>query len=402
MDDKKLKLTFLSVYFSILYLTSIYFFKIGLFSANDVFFASDTYGNLRSFAHGWNWGRAAISHTLIEYFAIPIRVLQISLSYLGLIEDPKPFREILALSISPLFSTLTIFYFYKILFSLGFDEKNTAIYTLIFAFSFTNIIFGVIPETFAISCFLITVLIYSYIRTVNNKNVKYLTWILLSFFIPGITITNSVIFFITYFMKKYTIDESGLLRSFCSAMGLTVLGLTCVIVLFFLNSVIFRFEPGGEGGVEWITKYLSYRLFFDNFISLIVVSFNSLVALNFNFIDHHLYSHLNELSFGKDSSILWVVLLILFCFIVLTNYLSSTRQFKNIILVSTFIISYNFLFHMLFGQEMMLYTQHWITPLIILLSLSIHKNQTLSYCILTFVFILNLKFFLFDLMKVMI
>jgi len=151
----KFVLLFSFIYCLLCYSLAVHWHDKGYFLVFDIFFDTDPNSNLASFAHGW--GRHAISHSFLELFSIPIRIIEMIYSNLFMVADRLEFREIIALSISPIFSALTLIYFYRILILLNIKTLDANIFTLIFAVSFSNIIFAIVPETYAISCFLISI-----------------------------------------------------------------------------------------------------------------------------------------------------------------------------------------------------------------------------------------------------
>ena len=107
-----LVLFFSFAYFISCYAISISWYYSGYFDVYDILFDTDPNENLKSFAHGW--GRHAVSHAFLELFSIPIRIIEFAFSSLGIISNRIEFRELIALSISPIFSALTLVCFFKI------------------------------------------------------------------------------------------------------------------------------------------------------------------------------------------------------------------------------------------------------------------------------------------------
>lgn len=386
---------FLITYFVILYALSISWWKNGYYEANDIFFASDPRANLRSFAHGWNWGRAAFSHPLIEFFAVPIRLMDIISFKIGLIENREKFREVIALLISPLFSTLTLVFFYKIISFLTLDKNKQIIFTLIFSLSFSNIFFGIIPETFSISCFFISVLMYLYLKFEKEGYEKKFLWLILSIFLPGITITNAVIFFIVFWFKSVYINQYSILKSTFQSGIVTLFGVITATLIFYITSLFLKFEIGQEGNVNWIVHYLNYDQVANNLINLISASLNSFFIYSPTIIPHHLFYHVNAISFVRPNSqfVLWLTLTVIFIFYIYKS-IKINDEYKNISILSISIIIFNFSLHSIFGQEMLLYTQHWFVVLFILFFVAYNRyfNMILLFLIISFTF--NLYFFL--------
>ena len=96
-------------YFLLCYAIAIYLNEKGYFLVFDIFFDTDPTSNLNSIAHGW--GRHAISHAFLELFSIPIRIIEMIYSSFFMVSNRLEFRELIALGISPIFSSFTLVYF---------------------------------------------------------------------------------------------------------------------------------------------------------------------------------------------------------------------------------------------------------------------------------------------------
>ncbi len=237
----------LAAYFSVSFIVSLYWYQSGYFSVLDIFFDADPITNLASIAHAW--GRHVVTHALLELFSIPIRAIEYIFSSVNLVSDKKSFREIIALAISPIFSTLNIVIFYLLLKKLKLNNYDSVILTLIFTFSFSNLVFSFIPETYAISGFLICSTIYYFnICNQDPSNSKLYIWFALGISLCGITITNVVVFSIIFFFYLRKVKGNSSIKAISITSAHTLLSIFIVIILYSLSDMFLRIQSDNIAG----------------------------------------------------------------------------------------------------------------------------------------------------------
>jgi len=394
----KLVLFFSFAYFISCYAISISWYYNGYFAVNNIFFDTDPSTTLASFAHGW--GRHAVSHAFLELFSVPVRIIEFAFSRLGTISNRLEFRALIALAISPIFSALTLVYFYKILRKLKVKTIDANIFTLIFATSFSNVIFAIVPETYAISCFLIALLVYYYLKSGGiRQSGDSPVWFIIAILLTGITITNICIFFLvfsTYLLKK---EKLSYYNAFKRASLYSISAILLVLILYKMSHFLLDFETGKEGGVDWIDRFLTKSLYNAglNLVNLFSASTNAfLAALPTTVLcTNRIGITCNALSFTRyEADYLWLisvaVLYLVFAFFS-RKYLKEKR-WQDLYLISGLIIVFNFLLHVLFGLEIFLYTQHWLIPLCLILVPVLSGRRALSITLLLLLVGVNLQF----------
>lgn len=371
-------------YFLLAYFMAINWFEKGYFSFFDIFFQTDPNINVIAFGHGW--GRHALTHAFIELSAIPFRVLSFIAFQLNLIEDQSQFRELLSLTISPLMSALTVVVFYKILTAMKLDIMQRLLFTFIFALSFNNIIFSIVPETYAIACLFISLLMLFFVQELYQaKYVDNKLWLVTGFILTGVTITNASIFFLIYLGTLYANRHYSFMRAFAVAMASSVLIFLSVVFLYEFIHYIFSYPKGSAGDAAWIEHFMVKSPFqaLYHFIHLGSASFSSFFPMDFNLIksstclDESL--RCNLISF-QHKTLAWqaVVKSIAMLLFIVTALKCSFKHAKyyKLTLLSILLIGYNFLLHTLIGDEMFLYAQHWIVPLTLLFIPILHRHKT--------------------------
>lgn len=391
------------ILFGILYAVGCFilafsWYNHGYFKVYDIFFDTDPNANLGSFAHGTF--RHAISHAFIEVFAIPFKLIVLALYKLGMVSDMTVAREIIALSIGPLSSALTIIIYYRILKLLDLNTLNSYLITLIFAFSFSNILFAIIVETYAVSGFLISLLFYYFVLCKKNSvSGRWYIWLGLGTLLTGITITNVAIFFIVYMGHNYYQRRNNLIASFTRSLSFSLLALIMVVGFYLLSHLLLDYHKGEEGGAEWVKMFLidSFGDISTNFTNILGAFLNTFTglfpsALPYERDDVFAYNYLSFQRTRKD--FVWLsiafIMVVLHSKIIIRSIYRSNM--KEVFIVSTGVILFNIVLHSVFGREMFMYSKHWIIPLSLTLIPVLSWKKSLSISIIVFLIITNAHF----------
>jgi hypothetical protein len=349
----------------------------------------------------------AVSHAFLELFSVTIRIIEFAFSSLSTISNRLEFRELLALAISPIFSALTIVYFYKILIQLKIKTIDANIFTLIFSASFSNVIFAIIPETYAISCFLIALLVHYYLRSGQMKQSgSPLTWLIIAILLTGITITNIGIFFLIFSAHLLKNEKFDYYNTFRKASLYSISAVLLVFIYYKMSHFLFSaitgidIKTGSVGGIDWIAKYATTSLYKAgiNIINLFSASINAFLAASPKTIDPYIFSSevwYNLLSFTRyKADYLWLSSVAILCsaFAYASKEHLKEKRWHDLYLISGLIIVFNFSLHVLFGREMFMYTQHWIIPLCLILVPVLSGRRALSITFLLLLVGVNLQF----------
>ena len=398
-----LVLFFSFVYFISCYAISISWYYNGYFDVYNIFFDTDSNKNLSTFAHGR--GIHSVSHAFLELFSVTIRSIEFAFSSLSTISNRLEFRELFALAISPIFSALTIVCFYKILMQLKIKTIDANIFTLIFSASFSNVIFAIIPETYAISCFLIALLVHYYLRSGQMKQSgSPLTWLIIAILLTGITITNIGIFFLIFSAHLLKNEKFDYYNTFRKASLYSISAVLLVFIYYkmshFLFSAITGIDLKTGSVIDWIAKYVTTSLYKAgiNIINLFSASINAFLAASPKTIAPYIFSSevwYNLLSFTRyKADYLWLSSVAILCsaFAYASKEHLKEKRWHDLYLISGLIIVFNFSLHVLFGREMFMYTQHWIIPLCLILVPVLSGRRALSITFLLLLVGVNLQF----------
>lgn len=412
---------------------------------------------------------------LREFIGAPVRLIAniISIFSFSTVDSAK-LRLKLALLVCPFFASLFYFFLHRFLIRLKFSLPMASIFTLLSFVSFSQIIFGSIPESFSISNFTIMLAfcLFSYLRG-KRGFFPFLLWFILGVFAAGVTITNLVTISILFFISEIY-EQKHLLKSILRTTGLAILILASTLTIYTVSQTIHgnkNINVDHEAGfVKWhvvrnpqiiLNKMLTFptplmnslvapnpRVIPINYYGLShsasdrypdyfafdydyrmglsgpLFTINNLVGtvllvllfipiykpLGFIFkpiFSHKIFSpkaativgmliilfsflldpHLHgaKIVFGFKQYILFLCgfLIILIRWLIYflnahTDRVESNREILYISAASLIIIFYNFCLHSIFGSERFLYSQHWLAPLILLLSVLFGFNLRLS------------------------
>jgi len=397
-SDKNFKyvLLFSFTYSLICYSLAIFWYEQGYFTINNILFAANPETNLLSLSHGN--GRNSITHAFLELFSIPVRLVDMLYSSFFEVADRLEFRKLIALSIAPIFSSLTLIYIYRSLILLNIEKLDANILTLLFAACFTNILFALVPETYAISCFLITYLLFYFLKNEKNESSgNKAVWFGIALLLCGVTITNICIFFLVFLVHLIRNERIGWFYAIRKA-SLYSIAVLLVTILFYKLSSVFDVKTGGEGNLDWAQHVTSsFWQFKTNIVNLFSASVNGFVGTSPSLIASYNELTRNTISFTRDKTdflLLTGVAIIWGVAAVQSRKFFSDKKWRNLYFVCYAVIVFNFSLHALFGAEMFLYTQHWITPLFFLLVPILQNKRFISIGLLLLLVIINFNFLL--------
>jgi hypothetical protein len=161
----------------------------------------------------------------------------------------------------------------RLLRRLGLPLSTTLVLTLLSAFSFSSIVFGSMPETFAVSALAVAIAYALLLRSGrDDAMLAKLAWLAAGVFASGITITNVVPVALLYFTRatrKTARPGPALARAIVLAALAVFIALTAGVVTE--KSLRLRGEPGPSER-EWIAHYIVPRplLHYATFPSAVV------------------------------------------------------------------------------------------------------------------------------------
>ena len=380
-----LMLVFGTFSFSLNYLIEKKFDRYNLLDQNDLLFHADSFMKLNCFSNGGKaspWKSWKVVHPNLKYFFhFPIRLVVKIIGYITDENEAFEFRirRILALLIVPIFSALNAIAITLIFYRLNFTFFQVCSLTTLSIFSFTQIIFGSMPESFALNGFFITLCFLLSIDLLKSKRLNWLIWSMLGAFGMGITITNIVIFIIIFSISIYSIN-----KDINSSIKKTFL-LICVATIFTFSfssglGFLIGTKPSSADikGSVYFSKEFIRKDFMKNWLKFPIAVVSSITPSSIKTREitwikepHGKYGHQIHISYEDNSRIRFIVIIIITIVITSIGTISMLKRaliFKTLAIASLLTLTYNWLFHAFWGNEYFLYSQHWICASIILIS----------------------------------
>lgn len=375
--DMLLALVFGAAVFVAQLILTLRFQSQGVFDQWNVVFDADPNAVRAQLAHGWSLGSAG--HPLMPYFfSVPFRFLSIIAAELGMIADQEAFREILALGVPAFLSaikTICIFLTFRIL---RLHLVDAILATLITILSFSSLIFGSTPSSYALSGAAIALItLFSLIVSQRSTYVREAGLGISAIFAIGTTISN-VVHYGWMLWARYGVNQYSYSRALIRAI------LAAGLALLLTLSLSWTLGAAREGAVnpqrvilsaDFINQYKpSHMAQLENairfpetlarsYIPTTPLQKPNVLALKNNDPIKFELSY-NGIRFGLGTIALWLFgLAILFGALIAARMGEAWRLFGSASAAS--ILTTGGLFSW-FGINTFLYSQYWQVPAAIL------------------------------------
>jgi hypothetical protein len=352
----------------------------GVLSQYDVIFDTDPIHWQSTFANGWSTG--GFNHPLLTYyFSIPLRALSAITSALGLTSDSLLFREQIALFIAPLCTALKASCLFVVFRILGLNVVASIAATGFGVLSFSAIVFGAIPSSYAITGFALSlILLLTVHSTVRASRVGFVSMFIAGVFSAGITSSNIIQFgFMNW--SSLSIRAGKPLPALAKAIVLSAMVLVVALSSSYLigkfrssddisyyfvvsDSYVERFKPTVSEQVENVLRFpeRAARTFIpttpnqkDNAVS---IKQNRRVKIEFTY---------NTTEFGWSSFVLWLIGLGVFAGGTLIAYrMGGAWRWLGLGSAAT-ALTFGALYSW-FGLNTYLFSQTWQVPCLLLLA----------------------------------
>lgn len=356
--------------------------QVGAFTVYNLLFDADPNTRLNCFVSGWGDGCRNSAHpNLGNLFNPPIRIVAAGLS-LVTGGDESLFRRTLALSLNPLASALSVTMIFLTFRRLGFSVPRALLPAALAGFSFSQLVFGSMPEHFAISGAVLSVALWLAVEAPRRGAVRWKAWIALGTVAMGITITNLVIVMMLFMAGLVASGRRwGTAVLHTSKVGSAALLLTILISLpadrLYGEKL---FEQGHGETATWIASFLN-----DDFPGRLIDFPTALAnAISPPLVLEIAPRNLEARHYAREFSLEAVtqaptrlasltlngllVVAILFA-------LRSPKRNRLWVAAGFAILAYNALFHSFWGYEYFLYSQHWMVAAVLLAGLGLLSER---------------------------
>jgi hypothetical protein len=352
------------------------FDRLHVFEENDVLFHTDLPCRLANLAHGWcDRGRGYVHPNLANLSSLPVRALARLAVVLGVAEVPEiALRRQLTVFYAPLVSALQFVVVFLLFRRLRFAAPAALAISILTAITFCQLIYGSIPESYALSSCAIAVAYLVAVDAVRSeRKFSGVAAVAVGVVAAGITITAIAPLAV---LRWITCRQRGSSVAACTR-STAVYAVVVIGCTFALASVLDRAYGAARRPVEDARSFATaYRRtdvarraadFPVVLLSTIVSTFPRTVSAPREPRTHSLVFTLD----GGERNVrlqrsLGVVLLALLL-IGVARAPASAGEWKAAAYASIVIIAYNGILHSFWGDELFLYASHWLIPLVVLI-----------------------------------
>lgn len=409
--------------FAVNYTIERKFDRLRVFDQYNVVFDTDPPGRLATISHGT--GERNFVHPNFRFiFSLPIRLTAKTWVTCGLARDGRAIRRSMGMLVVPLLSGGTAFLAFRLFLQLGFSIGNSCLMTLLGGGSFSQLIFGSVPDHFAVSGFILTI---SYLVAADSVHrggkVRWGAWLTCGVLAASVTITNLISVGILFATTAFTshrdnsrpIRTSALFLGLAGAITYTIAVLGLGVESTFQNAIVSHDvkrpaagtddkqapDPGEvtatesfansesslpaerplwrrvvAGDQKWMNRFWETNTS-GKIVHIPLAIVNTLAPADVSTKDNvwgrgqrYSYQFTLEKSSGAVRTLLAAILLATGSF----ACLKRRGPLFALGVASLGILTFNFLLHALWGQEYFLYSQHWLVPLLVLLSGNLNWN----------------------------
>jgi len=350
---------------------------------NNVLFDSDP--TRMAFSHGWD-RRNLIHPNFSNFFNPPVRILAKIIAISGVTKLPEwEIRRFVGLIVVPLFSGIKVLLIFIFFYRIGFSIFQVFLITILSMVSFSQVIFGSIPEHFALSGFFIFVIYFLITDLVKNGGkIRKSAWLTAGVLMGGITVTNLIIFGLLLFIPLLFVKREVVKPFYYTGVML----LSVVTINFIIAFTMIRvFDLDFRAVPSFVESFIRR----DPMIKLAQAPSavaNTIAPTRLNMtakpsryikpdnienvsnINSERYTYMLTLEGTpgirsvKNALGLVTILLVIAGTI---RGLFAGILFRVLTVSSVIVIAFNLVLHAIWGSEYFLYSQHWLFSTLILL-----------------------------------
>jgi hypothetical protein len=364
--------------FSISLWLAVKFYQLGIFQQYNVLFDTDPGCRLASLAHGWCQGSRNITHpNFANFFNPPVRIAGSLASHFLNDLNLVQFRVYIALLILPAATALQTSFVFLTAGYLGLSRLQSTLLSLLAIVTFTQLIYGSVPEHYGItSCVLAMAICLMTKLVTQRRNDMAYAWVGLQVLAIGITITSAVPLAILHFAALL-----GAKQRFWPSVWRT--GATAVIAVIITFAIAFAMNhlyeaPKADRDVEkfvdqyWAAEPLQRILEFPSALvntfapprpsiteNRAAIGKGAPIKIEFTFANaSHAFSDWRPMG----------ALVISFLIVGAGALFLAGGARGTVGVASLAIVFFNWALHGFWGSELFLYASHWLVPAVMLMS----------------------------------
>ena len=294
---------------------------------------------------------------------------------------------------SSLVTSTTTLFIYKILNEIKKDDKQNILISLIYLFSFSNIVYTAGIEIYNYASLFLVLLWYYYLKIKDNKYYdKYTCFylILLGILSAGFTITNFIVYFIV--LGLLFIDKKINIKKVIIISVITVVSL---LSLNFLQHTIWKSAPLLlNKTIKEEKTYANYHNLSKTNIENVIKNdfYNSIVSSNpkVKVQEKYFYNNKNFILTFNNLPIINIIILSIFYLIILLLLIRNIKKNTLVNIGLLWTLLFNTCLHIIYGNNStFLYSLHFLYQIILLLGINLlsEDNKKLKIHIIRFLIV---------------
>lgn len=350
--------------------------RLRVFDQYNVVYQADPNERIDAMSHGWGSSGRNLAHPNLSAFTSPfVRGVAAVAARAGLTDDEAALRRAIGLLIVPAAAGATAALLFALFLRLGMSLVLASLFTVLAAVSFSAVVFGSIPDHFALSVPVIVAAYHLHLSAAGPRP-RWWQWFIVMFVAAGITITNLAIIAILLLGAMWSAGRrrvSSALRV-CALAGVVLVG--TLASSFVLNRVIHRPDLSAGQSKAWATTFINGDVF-ARLVRFPVVIANTVApariatagpTASYRSDDRYQF----RFTFEEGAGPAGPVGLLSLALVVAGGVLSFRRgAFRTIGMASVAVILFNWILHSAWGDETFLYSQHWFVSMLILMALAV-------------------------------
>lgn len=347
------------------------FDSLGVLDQYNVLFDSDPNARLVAMSHGDESGRNLAHPNFSNFLNLPIRVLGKIICLSGLTDlSELEVRRPIAMLVAPVASAVNVFLMCLLFRHLGFSFFQVALLAVLNIAAFTQVIFGSIPDHFALGGLCIVIMFFLVVDLVEHDGkVRWWAWLLVGVVTMGITITNLMIVGILLGLSL-ALTERQIIKPVLHTGAIFIsIAVINFAIMFTMNTVFdFDVESRADSSV-WVGKFLNKEGPLSRFARSPNALANAIAPPGLGMTDNaaaEMESSKYQFRFTLNGTpgifsvrnLLGLAAIGLMLGGAVRCFLAG-GVYRVLLACSGLVIAYNLAFHAIWGVEYFLYSQHW-------------------------------------------
>lgn len=346
--------------------------RLGAFGQLDVIFDTDPSDRLVTFASG-EWRKPSIIHPLLRLVSVPIRVAVTLADRVGF--DVRPLgasQYALAMLVAPTCSALAAVVMFRVFLGAGYGDATAAAGAILHQLSFSQMMFGSVPEHFVLGGLGLSLVLLCGLVLPTADRVGWPRWLAVGVFTTGITVTQ----IIPTCLMFAACCRCGGMGPRETARATAILGGSSLAVALSLSWLL-TLPDDRPPPLSRVAQIALYTEFFpprplEHALGAVAAIPNSIAppparvvpGLPRHTVRHRIRFTLESVRDPLRIAVVWIP----FLFGAWLGLRSDDPVRRSLCLGSVAIVLYNLLFHAIWGNEWFLYSQHWLAPLVFVMT----------------------------------